>query len=327
MSLETASAQTLEMFISSYPNGPYTEEARDMLEILREEEETAWLIATRRNTKDALLLFVRRHPDSRHAVSAQARMAILQEDRPSLEALAEEHPERIDEILKLLAPLPLNDFTTRASSRLAQLRVIVVDPLTANKNVGWKMKPTGPKRVDCLVWRKKQIRVSFVVPKGTLLLDTNAVPVAIAIDDASILLDDDRARMLRLHVASCAPSRELVAAPEQESVKKAPGHVKALLEFLQGEQASFSVFQAAIWIAMANADFAEMGNIRGIAIPGEPPPRTIDEEAAAQALHLCTRAGIDVVKTRLWQERKKLLDGKLSDKMRTWLNKESPRTE
>lgn len=145
----------------------------------------------------------------------------------------------------------------------------------------------------------------LTIPVGTLFVAGSGVQNMVTVAPATVdLTTADSANFsvsvacanMRLDIPSSANAFTVEPAPRQEALS-------LVLPVLAETGAPYPVTQAAVWIVTDNATYGDLG----ILVRGS--SRIINEPEAAQAMMTIERAGGDLRRRRIWQDRQQVCKG------------------
>jgi hypothetical protein len=128
--------------------------------------------------------------------------------------------------------------------------------------------------------------------------------------------------------AACANRpRGIPGSGDSFTVQRSPqqAELAKLMPVLDQARVEFAVRQAAVWIVTDNADYSDLGSlVSRSAAQLYGGTRVILEHDAAQAMKICSDAGINVKRKAIWRNRERIAKELPDGELKRWLADEAP---
>jgi hypothetical protein len=180
----------------------------------------------------------------------------------------------------------------------------------------------GIQRVDMIIRRTVAEPLTVRIPVGTYLVPRGAAYQGMVTTAERVVT-----------LGTGEPVRVSLDAACTNRVKQIPGYgdgfvaqrspnladLRKLAPALERAGVSYPVRQAAVWIVTDNATYGDMG-ILVRRYGGATVGRVITASDAAQAMRICSEAGIDITRKAIWFDRGRLRAEVPDDTLRQWLD-------
>ena len=183
---------------------------------------------------------------------------------------------------------------------------------------------SGIRNISLRLKSKVNYPIKVIIPSGTFFVSgTKSAQNMIATAVTEVLLKDNYWETIDIPVACANIKKDVPGEKNEFSIKSTSGQkiLENLFENTSTEDQPYAVIQAAVWIITDNANYDDLGILvmKGIGWEYFGGTRLIDEEEAAIAMKLCSEAGLNIKKSRIWQDRKKILSGLEDKDLKKWL--------
>jgi len=172
--------------------------------------------------------------------------------------------------------------------------------------------------VNVRVRRLVDYPVTALVPVGSFFVSANSsAQNMVATAESRVTLSNSDWRTVSVSAACANRPRDIPDSGDRFTVLRSPQQqeLAALMPVLNKANANTATRQAAVWIVTDNADYGDMGIL--VSSPGN--ARVIGSEDAARAMKICSEAGIDITKKRVWRDRATILNNLKDGALKTWL--------
>ncbi len=256
------------------------------------------------NTIRSYEAFISEHPQSRYVSAAQSKIRQLRDDKTVVEAALSEGT--IASLERFLRDYPghKHDGEIRTARKGRNILDLMRERAIEIKVVGVNIEKMVV-RARRLVPRDVIVRI----PPGTLFVSERpSVQSMVSIADRSLDAPSQEWVQIVIPVASASVRKTIPrdwdtfliesSDPDSAVIRVARG--------LEAERASFGVRQAAVWIAADDATYAELTTLHavsGIALSFS----AIGADDIVMAMRMCERAGVDLARKAIWNDRPRLL--------------------
>lgn len=159
------------------------------------------------------------------------------------------------------------------------------------------------------------------IPVGSFFVSASAAAQnMVATSARTVTLTTNAWRTVSVPTACANRPRDIPESNDTFTVERSPSQadLARLMPVLEKANAGYAVRQAAVWIVTDNADYDDLG-ILVLSATGFGGSRVIGEAEAAQAMKLCSDAGIDVTLKAIWSDRPRILSELAPGSLKTWL--------
>jgi hypothetical protein len=184
------------------------------------------------------------------------------------------------------------------------------------------VRGAGMDRISLELRRLDEVVGTVDIPAGTYFIARReAVQNSMATAARTVVITGKGWIFVDVPIAATTLWRARPIAGDTFDIRPEPEDtsLRRLIPVMEGRDTTYAVFQAAVWIAGANASYDELGSVVvGDALNAE---RVIDEAVAAEALEICERAGIDITRTAAWMDAPVILRGLSGKPAGEWLRR------
>jgi hypothetical protein len=287
-------------------------------------ENRDWLAARQSDEIEAYQHFIGRHPNSEHAPEARQRLVLLRRDLPAWERATS--AGTLEAYERFILEHSDSPYAQRARDIVVEWRQDVagrdiVDALALGR-VHVRAVGSGIGSVALHVRRAVGWPVRVTVPVGTYFECRGPAQNMIAIAPSTLELDDDAWHTLTVDAACVDRLRSVPESGDAFNIRAScpQPDLSSVVEVLRDMQAGFEVQQAAIWIVIDNATYADLGILTRSPWDNS---RLIDESSAARALYVLDRAGIDITRKAIWRDRQTIAAGLENPLLADWLERKA----
>jgi hypothetical protein len=307
-----------EDFVQRHPKSEYVAEARQRLDVLYAERD--WAAAGQANDTKAYEDFVQRHPKSRHVGDAESQIRLFEQYREGWERLQQKPTAQ--SFSDYCSQNPGSPYLSRARAAIADMEGRDIVDLIAEKKIEIEAKGSGIQSVRLRIRRLVPYPITVRVPVGSYLVASrryaqNMVTTA----EGKVVLAAEDWRSVSVAAACANRPRDIPGGGDTFSVQRSPHQeeLAQLMPVLDKAGVTYATRQAAVWIVTDNASYSDLGILvtrsQFQAFGGT---RTIRETETARAMKICTEAGIDVTRKRIWNDRSTIFQGLADGDLRKW---------
>jgi hypothetical protein len=192
--------------------------------------------------------------------------------------------------------------------------------LVEQRRVSVTARGAGMDRISLELHRLDDRVQDVDIPAGTYFVARRAaVQNSIATDTRTVTLNSNGWVFVDVPVAATNLWHARPIAGDTFDIRPRPeaDELQRLIPALASHDGAYQVLQAAVWIAGADASYADLGTVvLGDALNSR---RAIDETATAQALEICDLAGIDVTRKAVWRDAGRVLQNLPEGRLEHWL--------
>ena len=286
------------------------------------DERYAWHTADAGNTLDDYVRYLDDFGDGANANTARARRAaVLADDSPYLEAV---ESGNVHVLGRFVHAYP-------GHAREAEARAILegtdLFQLIETERIQVELQGRGIERLLVKARPLVAAPVSVRVPLGTVFgAADSTVQNMVALKSSMTWLQPYVWQDLEVDVACTNLRLDVPSVDDTFLLQRHPASddLSTLVAFLEREspEAEFKLVQAAIWILTDDADYEDLGKLRG-SVPTRPWAdsfRMIKEPVALRAMQTIHAAGLDVTSRRIWQDRQELREAVDDSDLTDWLS-------
>jgi hypothetical protein len=313
----TDTVASLESYLGCYRTGQFAATAQARI------EELTWSQFARANTVSSLDTYARTRPDGRFADEARSRLAaLLADDRPYLSALREGTERALNEFLREF-PGHAREPEAREVLRDIEVGRDIVD-LIAEQKVEIETQGGGIESVSVRLRRLVPYPLTVRVPIGSYFVSARqSAQNMVTTKESRVQLATDDWESIWVSAACANRPRNIPDADDTFTVQRLPNQdeLARLMPFLERARADFAVTQAAVWIVTDDASYADLGALVSTP-PGFPRGsgfRMIGETDTAQAMKICSDAGIEITSKQIWSDKHAILRGVSDRDLKAWL--------
>jgi hypothetical protein len=193
----------------------------------------------------------------------------------------------------------------------------IVD-LIENKIVEVEVQGNDITAVSMRIRRLVDYPVMVLVPVGSFFVSANpSAQNMVATAESRTTLSGSDWRTVSVAAACANRPLDIPGRGDRFTVLRSPqqAELAALMPVLNKAGANTATKQAAVWIITDDANYGDLGVL--VSSPGN--TRMIGSEAAARAMRICSDAGIDITKKRIWRDRQTILNNLPDGSLKTWL--------
>ncbi|MCF8267013.1 MAG: hypothetical protein K9I69_02935 [Ignavibacteriales bacterium] len=216
-----------------------------------------------------------------------------------------------EEIEKFLEDFPGHKMVAAALEAKKDLNGKDIVDLIKEKKIQVKVKGSGIQNMDISIKRLVPYPLKVRVPVGTYFeAGSSSTQNMVSTGETITTLTTDDWINISPSAACANRPRDIPTDDDRFSVRRSPhqAELARLMPVLERETRSYPVKQAAVWIITDNASYNDLGIL--VDSPyGYGGNRAIDEDDAARAMVICSKAGIDIKGKRIWSDRGEILHG------------------
>ena len=304
--------QAFEKYLLDHPKGKYVQQAREKI------EDFHWQEAKEKNTVTSYQRYIDAYPTGRFVTEAKSKKeALLQDDTPYLAAQKQGSRQAYETFLSQF-PGHKREADARVTLKDMEGRDIV--DFLAEKKVEVKAQGSGIKSVGLEIRRLVNHEITVRIPVGTFFVSRRgSVQNMVTTQEKKVVLDRNEWVSVSISAACANRARDIPGREDSFDIQRSPQlkELEKLMPVLQKAGVKFAVQQAAVWIVVDNANYADLGLL--VSGFGGFGPRVIRETEAAQAMKLVGDAGIDITKKAIWQDRDKIVKGLQDENLKEWI--------
>jgi len=202
-----------------------------------------------------------------------------------------------------------------------------ISEFISEKKIEIRSSGSGIQSVSLEMRRRVNHNIAVLVPAGTLFVARSGYTQNMVTRSQSrVELVNDEWTTIIIDAACANMSRSVPDDTDTFSIRppRPDSDLQQLMAFLGDASVPYEVEQAAIWIVTDNADFDDLGILRGSGWSGLD-FQVIGEEEAAQAMKIVEDAGINITRKAIWRDRKSIAAGLPDGESKTWLQEHSAR--
>lgn len=158
--------------------------------------------------------------------------------------------------------------------------------------------------------------VKVRIPVGSYFVSANTSSQnMVGTAEKKISLITDNWQNISVPAACANRPKNIPDSKDRFTVTRSPhqAELAALMPVLDKAKAGTTTKQAAVWIITDNANYSELG----ILVSGN--TRAIGPTDTARAMQICSEAGIDIRKKRIWSDKQTILEKLPDGSLKNWL--------
>jgi hypothetical protein len=311
--------RSLRTYAQTYPQGRFLAESQTRQEALRLDERPFTTALSRGSDVDPLQ---GRKLSDRTTEEQKNRMRQFAASSP---AYQEKVRSGIEAALKeFLTEFPGHTKEAEAQQALKDMSEgrDIVD-LVNEKKIEVQTQGSGIRSVSVRVRRLVPYPFTIRIPVGTYFVSANqSSQNMVTTAESKQTLTTDSWVSLSPAVACANRPRDIPGSKDSFSVQRSPHQeeLARLMPVLDKAGVPYATRQAAVWIVTDNASYADLGILVSRSqYQFSGGSRTIREGETARAMKICTDAGIDVTRKRIWSDRQTILRGLNDADLKKWL--------
>lgn len=295
-----------------YPEGRHLARARARI------EEFLWQEAIKEHTIRSIQTYVQAYPQGRFLDRASQEIEALSKDDAPFQAVLRERTQ--ESPARFCTEFPGHVRLAEAGQMIRDLTEVrdffeLLDARQIEAQAVGESIQKVTLRICRLVPRVMLIRV----PAGILFVPADkSSQNMIVTDECRIDLFEDGWKSVGVSVACANRSRRIPKSQDTFTIERAPGQAELakLAPLLNGSNVGYATKQAAVWIVTDDATYAELGTLTSQFVG-----RTIRASHAAGAMQLCDKAGIDITRKAIWEDRHQILESLEASAVKDWLTR------
>jgi hypothetical protein len=219
-------------------------------------------------------------------------------------------------LISILTVLSLLSF---GSYSLAE-ELDIVDAIQTKK-IEVQAEGSGIDTVSVRIRKKVTSPLTIRIPVGTFFVSGNdSAQNMVSTSESSVELSSKDWVSVSADAACANRPKDIPVEGDKFSVQKSPqqAELAKLMPVLNNAGVDTETKQAAVWIVTDDADYEDLGTL--VESPtGYGGTRAINEKEAANAMRICEKAGIDITKKAIWNDRKEILKDLKDNDLKIWL--------
>jgi hypothetical protein len=303
--------QGFERYVQMHGDGKHVANAKDNIDSLH------WQEATTANTIRAYRNYVTKHPEGPHLREAEAKAASLRkDDAPFRAALLAGTEAALRQFVAEFPGHQKEQDALPAIKEIAEGRDIV--DLLKEKKIEIETHGRGIQNVGVRIRKLVPYPITVRFPVGSYFVSSRqSAQNMVTTEESKVRITGDDWQMVSVHAACANRPRDIPGSKDTFTVQRSPHQkeLEQLMPILDRAGVNFATRQAAVWIVTDNASYSDLGILVQL-LSGT---RTIGETETARAMKICTGAGIDITRKRIWIDRQKILKGLGDGELKKWL--------
>ena len=308
--------QGFERYVQLHGDGKHVAEAKDNIESLH------WQEATAANTSRSYRQYITTNPEGQHLRDAERKATALQSDDAPFDAAMKIGTEA--SLKKFLVDFPGHQKGAEVQQAITDITEgLDIVELLREKKIEIETSGSGIQSVGVRIRKLVPYPITVRVPVGSYFVSSRkSAQNMVTTAESKVRVTGDDWRRVSVSAACANRPRDIPGTKDTFSVQRSP-HQKelaSLMPVLDRAGVGYATRQAAVWIVTDNASYSDLGILvsrsQFQAFGGT---RTIRETETARAMKICTDAGIDITRKRIWNDRARVLGGLKDDELKKWL--------
>ncbi|MDR2138594.1 MAG: hypothetical protein LBP50_03470 [Tannerella sp.] len=188
--------------------------------------------------------------------------------------------------------------------------------LLENRMVEVEIRGSNITNVSLRMRRLASYPVQVRIPVGSFFVSHNpSAQNMVATGEKNVHLTTGEWQTVYIPAACANRPKDIPGSDDSFGIQHSPNRkeLARLMPVLNKAGAGTTVKQVAVWIITDNADYDDLG----ILVSGF--TRAIGPKDAARAMQICTEAGIDITRKRIWGDRQTILSELPAGALKNWL--------
>ena len=312
----TKTVQGFEDYLRLNADGKHVAEAKDNIEFLH------WQEATATNTIRAYQHYSITHPGGQYVLDAETYAAALRNNKALFDAALKVGTEA--SLKSFLEDFPGHQKEAEARKAIKDLTEgRDIFDLLCEKKIEIETQGSGIQSVGVRIRKLVPYPITVRLPVGSYFVSSRqSAQNMVTTAESKVHITGDDWRRVSVSAACANRPRDIPGSGDTFSVQRSPHQkeLERLIPVLEKAGTGYATRQAAVWIVTDNASYSDLGILvsrsQFQAFGGT---RTIRETETAQAMRICTDAGIDITRKRIWNDRERILKGLGDAELKKWL--------